>query len=575
MRGGGWLGLVLGMACSASFEGDPKGLRPERPGEADGDVDADSDGDTDADADADGDADGDGDADADADADGDVDTGGLVFDAGAPYPALDDYDLKGLQPDYWPDLDEVVGNAVGAVSMNLVWATWEPVRSAPPCAAGAVPYGGHCYTVEPNVDAAIAAYSGRGVAVTAVVYGVPDWARVGRACSPAAPGFEVFCAPDDPADYAAFIGMLARLYNGANGHGRVADFVVHNEVNSNTWFDIGCGQGTPCDVGAWTGAIVDNYVAAFDAVRAEQSAAKVFVSLDHHFGSPDFDLPAADQPLLAGQTVLLALAAGAGGRDWRVAFHPYPPDLLAPEFSPDDLPRVTYGSLGALPGWLYTQWPGSAAATDIHLTESGVNSLSPSSEAAQAEGLCRSYEAVIGTPGVSRYIYHRMTDHPDETAAGLGVGLHNADGSAKAAWSTFALANRADLVPPQLSCGFEQLPYTALSRSYKASRGHWASTRPAPAGFATEATWHLLRTAASGATLLFECAVGGHNLLTPDPNCEGLVPLGPVGWIWDAAGGARVGLYRCRVSSSGDHFISPDPACEGQVVEQLLGYAEP
>ena len=473
---------------------------------------------------------------------------GLVADVGAPYPAAQNNHLKGLQPDFWPDLDEISGNQVGAVSMNLVWASWEPQRAAPPCAAGAVAYAGHCYSIEPNVDAAIAAYSARGVAVTAVVYGVPAWARGARPCTPVAPGFEVFCVPDDASDYAAFIGMLARLYNGANGHGRVADFVVHNEVNSNAWFDIGCGQGAACDVGAWTAAIVDNYVAAFDAVRAEQAEAKVFVSLDHHFGSPDFDLPSAEQPLLSGQTVLEAIAAGAGGRDWRVALHPYPPNLLASAFSPDDLPRVTYGNLGALSGWLYTRWPGSAAAADVHLTESGVNSMSPSSPSAQADGVCRSFEAVIGTPSVSRYIYHRMTDHPDETAAGLGVGLRNSDGSPKPAWTTFALANRADLSPPLLSCGFQHLPYTALSRSYLARRGHWASSRPAPSGFVTEATWHLLRAEAAGASLLFECAVGEHNLLSRDPGCAGLVPLGPVGWIWDAPGGARVALHRCRTA---------------------------
>jgi hypothetical protein len=549
-------------ACSAALE-------PHPPGEDTSDTSQEPDADTDADADADTDADGD----ADSDSDADTEPGGMLRYSSEPYPAQDPYLLKGIQPDFWGSPEEISGNQAGSVAMNLVWASWEPSQRAAPCDEGQVAYDGWCFAPQASVDAAIADWSSRGLAVTAVVYGVPAWARTQRDCSPAAAGFEIFCAPDDAADYARFAGMIARRYNGHNGLGRVSDFVIHNEVNSNTWFDIGCGQGTACDANAWTATYVDSYTQAFDAIRSEQSEAKIFVSLDHHFASPDYDQPGAYNALLAGQTVLEAVAAAAGGRDWRVAYHPYPPDLLSPEFSADDWPKVTYGNLGALQGWLRSRWPDSAAATDVHLTESGVNSLSPSSEAAQANGVCDSFANVLGTPGISRYIYHRMQDHPDETAAGLGVGLRGTDGSAKAAWSTWALANRFDLSPQQLSCGFEDLPHTVLSRSHNASRGHWASSRIPPAGFSVEQSWRLWREERSGTSLLYECAVGQHNLLSPDPGCEGQRAMGPVGWIHDAEVSGSVALYRCYVSSNGDHFVSPDPGCEGQVTERLLGWA--
>ncbi|MFH1463983.1 MAG: DUF5722 domain-containing protein [Pseudomonadota bacterium] len=525
--------------------------------------------DTDADADTDTDTD----ADTDADADADTDPGGMQRYTEEPYPAEDPYRIKGLQPDFWPNPEEIAGNQAGSVAMNLVWASWQPEQRAAPCDDGQVAYNGWCFQPDGSVDAAIADWSARGLAVTAVVYGVPTWARTGRDCSPAAAGFEIFCAPDDAADYARFAGMLARRYNGHNGLGRVSDFVIHNEVNSNIWFDIGCGQGDPCDADAWTATYADNYVQAFDAIRAEQAYAKVFLSLDHHFASPSYDQPSAHDPLLAGQTVIMAVAAAAGARDWRVAYHPYPPDLLSPAFSADDWPRVTYGNLGALPGWLFATWPEGAAAGDLHLTESGINSLSPSSQAAQSSALCDSFVNVLGTPGITRYIYHRMQDHPDETAAGLGLGLRATDGSAKVAWSTWALANRADLSPPQLSCGFEDLPYTVLTRSYSPSRGHWASTRIAPGGFSAESSWRLWRAEQANTTLLFECAVGDHNLLTPDPDCEGLRSMGPVGWISDRQVAGSVALFRCYVPSNGDHFVSDDAGCEGLVVEQRLGWA--
>jgi hypothetical protein len=196
------------------------------------------------------------------------------------------------------------------------------------------------------------------------------------------------------------------------------------------------------------------------------------VSLDQHFGAPDFDQPTAAHPLLSGMTVLTGLASRVAPRGWRVAFHPYPPDLLQPDFSPDDWPKVTYGDLGALPGWLRMTFPQVPSSWAIQLTESGINSLAPNStEQAQSDGVCASFLNALGTPGVENYVYHRMIDNPVETAAGLGLGLHAAEGGAKLAWARWALANRDDLSPPQLSCGFQDLPYVRLVRSYLAARG--------------------------------------------------------------------------------------------------------
>ena len=490
-----------------------------------------------------------------------------------PYPKRTAYRIKGIQPDHWPNKKNISGNQAGGVAMNLVWAGWEPKVTKAPCAKGQEAYEGHCFTISKTVDAEIRDYTKLGLVVTAVVYGVPAWARKSKGCSPVSAGFEIFCAPKNAADYGRFAGYLAQRYDGHHGHGRVADFVIHNEVNHNNWFDVYCGQGVACSTKTWLDTYAASYIAAYDRIVKHQPEARVLVSLDHSFGAA-YDKPAAKNPSLSGMTVIKGLASRVGKRKWRVAFHPYPPNLLSPAFSPDDLPRVTYGNIGVLAGWLRKTYPSRPSAWEIHLTESGVNSLSPqSSPTKQADGVCRSFHNVLGTPGIVSYIYHRMKDHPVEVKQGLGLGLHTDKGTPKPAWVTWALANRADLKPPKLSCGFQYLPYTLLVRSYNAKRGHWASTRHAPSGFKKEHSWKLLRGSKAGTKLLYECQVGQHNLISPSVACENLQPLGPVGYIYTAKQKNTVPLFRCRIGGGKDHFISSSATCEGQVKEMLLGYA--
>jgi hypothetical protein len=490
-----------------------------------------------------------------------------------PYPDKTPYDVKGLQPDFWSDKDEIAGNGTGAIAVNLVWAFWEPAKDTAPCGGGKVEYGGHCFTIDAGVDGEIKQYTAKGLVVTGVVYGVPAWARPGVNCSPVAPGFDIFCAPDNAMDYARFAGMLAQRYNGLNGNGRVADFVIHNEVNTNDWFDIGCGQGTPCNAQNWMDTYADNYAAAYDEIVANQPHAKVLMSFTHHFGTT-YDKPNQTNPTLSVKTFVKTVASKLGDRDWRVAYHPYPPNLLKPQFSADDLPLVTYGNVGVIVGWLMAEFPNDPHAWDVQLTESGVNSLAPHSTAqAQANGVCDSLYNVTATPGISSYIYHRMKDHPAETAAGLGLGLRDTNGNAKPAWAVWATSNRIDLTPPQLSCGFENLPHTRLVRAFKAGRGHWATTRRPPAGFVEEQVYRLHYSEKPGTLMLYECMKGGDSFVSKQADCEGHQPMGPLGYIHTDPVPGGVALYRCVSGNNSDHMISPEPNCEVYNTEELLGYA--
>lgn len=479
--------------------------------------------------------------------------------------------IKSLQPDF-QDRAQIIGNEVHGVAMNLVWAEWQPQQSKS-CGANQVQYDGYCFNKNQAIIDAIREYTNHGVVVTAVVYGVPDWAR--RDCvNPKKRVVQapMFCAPVDgkASDYGRFAGFVANFFNGEKGNGRVADFVIHNEVNSYMWFNIGCSD-TNCNLNTWTRVYADSYNAAYDYIKKEQKNAKVLISFDHYFGATKGISYRADN-------FLKTLVPKLGNRDWMLAFHSYPPDLASPEFGANDYNNhgiISFGNIGVLAGWLRQNYPNDPHAWEIQLTENGINGVGPSMQQRQQAQLCQAFRNVLGTPGITSFVYHRLVDHPDEVAGGLGSGLWNEDRSPKPAWTTFALANRKGVGAGWPSCGFDILPYVPLMRGYNGKK-HWVTSRQFPSGVKVEQTWHILREQAPNTQLVYECRVGGpngdHTLISTFANCENQFNMGPMGYVYKTQVAGTSPIYRCYIATTGDHFISSDPNCEGQKEGSLIGY---
>ena len=478
--------------------------------------------------------------------------------------------IKSLQPDF-QDRAQIIGNEVHGVAMNLVWAEWQPQQSKS-CGANQVQYDGYCFNKNQAIIDAIREYTNHGVVVTAVVYGVPDWAR--RDCvNPKKRVVQapMFCAPVDgkASDYGRFAGFVANFFNGEKGNGRVADFVIHNEVNSYMWFNIGCSD-TNCNLNTWTRVYADSYNAAYDYIKKEQKNAKVLISFDHYFGATKGISYRADN-------FLKTLVPKLGNRDWMLAFHSYPPDLASPEFGANDYNNhgiISFGNIGVLAGWLRQHYPNDPHAWEIQLTENGINGVGASMQQRQQAQLCQAFRNVLGTPGITSFVYHRLVDHPDEVAGGLGCGLWNEDRSPKPAWTTFALANRKGVGAGWPSCGFDILPYVPLMRGYNGK--HWVTSRQFPSGVKVEQTWHILREQAPNTQLVYECRVGGpngdHTLISTSANCENQFNMGPMGYVYKTQVAGTSPIYRCYIATTGDHFISSDPNCEGHKEESLIGY---
>ena len=480
--------------------------------------------------------------------------------------------IKGLQPDS-QDINQIVGNEVHTIAINIVWAYWQPTLKKSSCSGGEFLYNGLCYKLNQGEINTIKQYTKAEVMVTAIVYGVPDWAK--RSCKEAVA--QMFCAPTDQGSkyYGLFAQFIAYYFNGENGNGRIADFVIHNEVNAIGWFNFGCNNGN-CNVDTWTTIYAQSYNNAYDGIKKEQKNAKILISLEHHFfKNLDYLIKSIDS-VVSGETFLEKLIPKLGNRQWRIAFHSYPPDLKKPAFGANDHPHITFGNIGALSGWLHKKYPNKPHAWEIQLTENGINGIDSSMYTAQRNYLCQAFKNILGTPGVESFIYHRLMDHNDEIKQGLALGLWRSSNSFKPAWELFALANRKGVSANYPSCGFELLPYVEMVSGYN-GKFHYVSTRNLPSGYRKLKSFKILRDSKADTKLAFECRIGGpegsQSFISFDYNCENMFNMGPMGYLYTKKVENSIPIYRCYVSSNGDHFISSSANCDGEgTKESLMGY---
>ena len=481
--------------------------------------------------------------------------------------------IKGLQPD-GQDMNQIIGNAVHTVAINFVWEYWQPSLKKSSCSSNEFLYNGLCYKLDHGIINKVKQYTQSEVVVTGIFYGVPGWAR--RSCSYAvAP---MFCAPTEQGAYyyGLFLQFMAYYFNGENGNGRVADFVIHNEVNAISWFNFGCENGN-CNLDTWTTVYSQSYNYAYDFVKKEQKAAKILISFEHDFFNDLDSGVKRKDAVISCQTFLEKLVPKLGKREWRLAYHAYPQDLLNPRFGPNDYPFITFGNIGVLSGWLHKKYPNNPHAWEIQLTENGINANSQSMYQAQKDYLCKAFKNILGTPGVESFIYHRLVDHPDELKDGLGCGLWRSSTSFKPAWTLFALANRNGVGSGYPTCGFELLPYVEMVSGYNGVN-HYISTRNLPDGFKKQVSFKIRRDSPdANMKLVYECRIGGpkgsQSFISADYNCENQFNMGPMGYLYNTKVQNSIPIYRCYVSSNGDHFVSSNANCDNKgKSESLMGY---
>jgi len=213
-------------------------------------------------------------------------------------------------------------------------------------------------------------------------------------------------------------------------YGRVAGYIMGNEVNSHWWW---------ANMGRVSmEAFADDYLRtvrlAHTAIRKESDWARIYISLDHHWNirCPDGD----EQQAFPARAFLeyFARRARAGGDfDWNIAFHPYPENLFEPRFWNDKTattnvlttPRITFKNIELLPAYLRRpEMLFHGQPRRIILSEQGFHTPSgPDGETIQAAAYCYAYKKIERLDGIDAFILHRHVDNAGE--GGLLLGLRS------------------------------------------------------------------------------------------------------------------------------------------------------
>ena len=345
-------------------------------------------------------------------------------------PDLAEPSKKGLQVQM---VEDALALGVRHAALNIDLARLQASADAP--ATVAHEHGGRTWRFDraylESLDAQIRPLAEHGVLVSLILLSIRSGdedkdAFLLDARRDAAPPNGI-CAPNLVGDearawHSAALSCMARRWPAA------VNWIVGNEVNSHWWW---------WNMGR---AGVDEVVAAYEdcvrlvhaAVAPENPAARVYVSLEHHW---NMRCAAGDERQAFPAREFLVKFSGRvrerGEYDWHVAFHPYPEDLFDCRFwedasapDADDAPRVTLKNLQVLGRHLAREGRGRRAI----LSEQGFHRRAgEQGEREQAAALAAAWLAVQREPWIDAFILHRHVDHAHEGGLALGLWTRKPD----------------------------------------------------------------------------------------------------------------------------------------------------
>ena len=291
-----------------------------------------------------------------------------------------------------------------------------------------------------QLDAEVKRLSDSGVAVTAILLNawnqtVPELNPLGVTELPKEQAVYYGFNVESEAGFRAVKAMasfLAKRYNGKNGHGKITNWVVGNEINNQYWNYMG-----DLDVSAYTSKFQRAFRVFYTAMKSVSANDNIMFSIDHYWNM----LPeAAPVGKYKGKDILLAFhnyEEAEGYMDYGLALHPYPYPIYSPNFWDDDKtgrvndtvdsPIVNFKNLHVITDFMSmdSMKNRKGEVRKIFLTEEGFSSIAKGVDKSteQAAAVAYSYFIVDNNPYISAYLMSRQEDNDDETKHGLAFGL--------------------------------------------------------------------------------------------------------------------------------------------------------
>lgn len=238
---------------------------------------------------------------------------------------------------------------------------------------------------------------------------------------------------------AAIGSFLANRYSGS-GHGNVSMWIIANEINARREYN----YMSHVDVGTYTTAFTRAFRVFYNAIKSQNSAARVYIPLDQRWTyntekTGDYD----------AKDVLDIFASSLseyGNIDWGLAAHPYSFPNGDTAFWKSNkyvthsvsTPCITMDNIEVLTNYMRQEsmLDSQGRVRSIILSEIGYSSTS--GQALQAAAFAYAYVKMEQNGYIDALMLSRQTDAADEIAAlGLALGLQTTGGQHKQIYDVF------------------------------------------------------------------------------------------------------------------------------------------